>query len=66
VNTNRTDAIAYSIPAAVQATGNAISRTRIFALIKSGDLDARKVGRRTVIIADSLRAFIARQPRAAA
>ncbi len=55
---------ALSIAAAVQATGNAISRSRLFELIRTGDIDARKVGRRTVIVADSLRAYIERQPRA--
>jgi hypothetical protein len=54
--------VAYSIAAAVQATGNAISRTRMFDLIKKGELDARKVGRRTIVLADSLRDYIARQP----
>lgn len=58
--------LAYSIAAAVQATGGAISRTRMFALIKSGELDARKSGRRTVIMADSLREFLERQPKVAA
>lgn len=62
VNTNPSDAIAYSIPAAVAATGNAVSRTRMFALIKAGEIDARRVGRRTVIMADSLRAYLDRAP----
>jgi hypothetical protein len=57
---------ALSIAAAVQATGNAVSRTRLFDLIKNGEVDARKVGRRTVVIADSLRDYLLRQPRAAA
>lgn len=56
---------ALSIAAAVGATGNAVSRTRLFELIRSGEVDARKVGRRTVVIADSLRAYIERQPKAA-
>jgi hypothetical protein len=57
---------ALSIAAAVHATGNAISRTRLFDLIRTGEVDARKVGRRTVVIAASLHDYIARQPRAAA
>jgi hypothetical protein len=57
---------ALSIASAVGATGNAISRTRMFELIKQGEVDARKIGRRTVIIADSLRGYIERQPKAAA
>jgi len=52
-------------PNAVSAfTGGSISRTRAFGLIKTGEIDARKIGRRTVIIAASLRAYIERQPRA--
>lgn len=53
-----------SIAAAVAFTGGAISRTRIFELIKSGDLEARKVGRRTVVLTESLRGFLERQPKA--
>jgi len=55
---------ALSIAAAVQATGGALSRTRMFALIRDGEVDARKVGRRTVVIASSLWAYIERQPSA--
>jgi hypothetical protein len=57
---------AFSIAGAVQATGGAVTRTRLFDLIKNGEIDARKVGRRTIVMADSLRDFLARQPRAAA
>jgi hypothetical protein len=56
--------MALSIAGAVQATGNAVSRTRMFALIKAGEIDARRIGRRTVIIADSLRAYLDRAPAA--
>ncbi len=62
----QTSPFALSIAAAVQATGNAVSRTRLFDLIRTGEVDARKVGRRTVVLADSLRAYVERQPRAAA
>jgi hypothetical protein len=56
---------AFSIAGAVQATGGAVTRTRLFDLIKNGEIDARKVGRRTIVMADSLRDFLARQPKAA-
>jgi len=56
---------ALSIAAAVLATGNSVSRTRLFDLIRTGEVDAVKIGRRTVVLADSLRAYIERQPRAA-
>jgi hypothetical protein len=55
--------LTFSIAGAVAATGGAISRTRIFDLIRNGEIDARKIGRRTVIIGDSLRAFLLRQPK---
>jgi hypothetical protein len=54
--------VGYSIATAVQATGNAVSRTRMFNLIKTGELDARKVGRRTVVLAASLHEYLVRQP----
>jgi excisionase family DNA binding protein len=57
---------AYSPENAAKATGGALSRTRIFALIKDGEIDARKVGRRTVILSASLKAYLERQPKAAA
>ena len=64
--TEQSPPFALSIASAVQATGNAVSRTRLFDLIRTGEVDARKVGRRTVVVADSLRAYLLRQPRAAA
>lgn len=48
--------LAYSIADAVRVSS--IGRTRIFGLIKAGQLEARKVGRRTVIPAASLRALV--------
>jgi hypothetical protein len=56
---------AFSVSAAVEATGRAISRTRLFELIRTGEIDARKVGRRTVVMADSLHEYLQRQPKAA-
>jgi hypothetical protein len=56
---------AFSIAGAVEATGRAISRTRLFELIRTGEIDARKVGRRTVVMADSLHEYLQRQPKAA-
>jgi hypothetical protein len=62
----QTSPFALSIAAAVGATGNAVSRTRLFDLIRTGEVDARKVGRRTVVMAASLRAYLERQPKAVA
>jgi excisionase family DNA binding protein len=55
--------LAFTIPSAVRASG--LSRTRIYDLLISGDLAAFKVGRRTMIRADSLRAYLASLPPAA-
>jgi excisionase family DNA binding protein len=55
-----TDYIAHSIADAVRVSG--IGRTTLYELIGAGKLDARKVGNRTLIPADSLRSYIARLP----
>lgn len=48
--------LAYSIRDAVAVSS--LSRPRIYQLIKEGKLESRKLGRRTVILADSLRDLI--------
>ncbi len=48
--------LAVRIPTAVQLTG--ISRSKLYELIESGDLEAVKVGRLTLIPFKSLRALI--------
>lgn len=55
-----------SIAAAMQATGGVLSRTRLFDLIRKGEVDARKIGKRTIVLPGSLRDYIERQPNAAA
>jgi hypothetical protein len=55
--------IAFSISGAIIATGNSVSRSRLFELIKAGEIDARKVGKHTVVMAYSLRDYLLRQPR---
>ena len=55
-----TDPIAYTIPDAGRAAG--IGNTKLYELIGLGVLDARKAGRRTVIMADSLRAYLSSLP----
>jgi hypothetical protein len=52
--------LAYTIEAARDATG--LARSRLFVLIASGELEARKAGRRTLIVGDSLRAYVAKLP----
>lgn len=48
--------LAYSIDQACHVSS--IGRTRIYSLIKEGKLRARKIGKRTLIPAESLRALI--------
>ena len=52
--------IAYTVRSATAASG--LSRSRIYELIGRGELDARKDGRRTIVLADSLNAYIAALP----
>lgn len=48
--------LAYSIKGAVAASS--LSRPRLYQLIREGKLETRKLGRRTVILAESLRRLI--------
>ena len=48
--------ISVKIPEAVRLTG--ISRSRIYELLRSGDIEYAKVGSSTLIVVDSLRRFI--------
>jgi len=57
-----TNMISLTIADAVKASG--IGRTTIYELIGAKKLDARKVGNRTLITADSLRTYIANLPAA--
>jgi excisionase family DNA binding protein len=52
--------IAYTIRAAVWASG--LSRSRIYELIAAGKIEARKEGRRTLIMAESLRRYLEALP----
>jgi excisionase family DNA binding protein len=49
--------IAYSIADACRVSS--IGKTRLYQLISEGKLEARKIGKRTLIPADSLRRLIA-------
>ena len=48
--------LAYSISEACRVSS--LGRTRIYQLIKEGQLEVRKIGKRTIIPAASLRALI--------
>lgn len=48
--------LAYSINEACEATS--IGRTRMYELINSGDVQATRIGKRTLVIAASLHALV--------
>lgn len=48
--------ISVKIPEAVRLTG--LSRSRLYELMRSGDVEYAKVGSSTLILLDSLRGFI--------
>jgi excisionase family DNA binding protein len=50
------EAISVRIPEAVRLTG--LSRSRIYELMRSGDIEFAKVGSSTLIMVESLRQFI--------
>ena len=56
------DVLAYTIGKACAVSG--IGRTRLYALIAAGRIEARSCGRRTLITAESLRAYLESLPRA--
>ena len=51
--------LAYSINDAVRVSG--LGRTTLYGLISKGEIKVRKVGARTLVPADSLRAFLSVQ-----
>lgn len=50
------DPISVKVPEAVRLTG--LSRSRIYELMRSGDIEFAKVGSSTLILVESLRIFI--------
>ena len=52
--------LAYTIPAAVRASG--VARTRLYELIAERKIQAVKSGRRTLVLADSLRRYLGSLP----
>ena len=53
---NAPEPISVKIPEAVRLTG--LSRSRLYELMRSGDIAFAKVGSSTLILVDSLRRFI--------
>jgi excisionase family DNA binding protein len=56
--------LAYTIPQACTVSG--IGRTSLYATIRSGELVAHKIGRRTVVIAEDLKSWLQSRPLAGA
>lgn len=54
------DKLGYSPEEAAVVAGS--GRTKIFHALKDGSLKGRKFGRRTIILADDLRAFLENLP----
>jgi excisionase family DNA binding protein len=52
----RLEPISVRVPGAVRMTG--LSRSRVYELMKSGEIEFVKVGSSTLILVESLRAFI--------
>ena len=52
---------AYSIPQVMARVG--VGRDKLYGLIREGKLPARKLGRKTLILAADLDAFLASLPR---
>ncbi len=57
---SKIEPLAYTIEGAREASG--LARSRLFLLIASGELEARKAGRRTLILGNSLRAYLDQLP----
>lgn len=55
--------IAHHINTIPEVTGGAVTRTAAYQAIREGRLVARKSGRRTIVLADDLRAFLETLPR---
>lgn len=57
-NVAQAEPISVKIPEAVRLSG--LSRSRIYELMKSGDIEYAKIGSSTVIFVDSLNRFLRR------
>ena len=55
--------ITVRVPGALQLTG--LSRTKLYALIKAGEIEIIKVGGATLIVVESIHRFVERSRRSA-
>lgn len=60
MNTPQNDAVAYSVTDAARYAG--IGRSTLYNALAAGELPARKLGKRTLILRDDLRDWIAAAP----
>lgn len=60
---NNPEPLAYTVEDAVKASG--LCRSRLYEELRAGRIEARKAGRRTLILASSLTAFLTALPPAA-
>jgi excisionase family DNA binding protein len=60
MQSNLTERAAYSVPEVQFRTG--LCRDRVYSLIREGKLVARKLGRRTLVTATDLEAFLQSLP----
>lgn len=56
-NSNSPEPLVYTVKEAIRIS--TIQRTRLYQLINSGELKVTRIGRRTLVRGDSLRALIA-------
>jgi excisionase family DNA binding protein len=56
IESSPAEPISVRIPEAVRLTG--LSRSRIYELMRSGDIEFAKVGSSTLILVESLRSFV--------
>ena len=56
-----TECAAYSIPEVMARVG--VGRDKLYCLVREGKLPARKLGRKTLILASDLEAFLEALPR---
>lgn len=57
-----TELVAYDVAGAQRALGN-VGRSTVYRLLADGKLEARKIGTRVVITAESVRQYIASAPK---
>jgi excisionase family DNA binding protein len=55
----------FAMPVEAAALNLGVSTRKVWSLVKSGELDSRRIGRHVVVTADAIREYLAKQPTAA-